>query len=124
MKKTIVITLLAILFVSFLGATIIYNHNNIDIYEIESKDETLFNNKDIHKVDMQLVEKTCSFCKGTGYNLFPESGPRYTTERPLMKRGEKCDAYPYCSERVYSHYHKRCPSCNGKGKTKHWEYVY
>lgn len=124
MKKTIIITLLTVFVVSFLGAAIIYNHKTIDIYEIKANEGKAFNKTNIHNVDMQLVEETCSFCKGTGYNLFPESGPRYTTERPLMKRGEKCDAYPYCSERVYSHYHKRCPSCSGKGKTKRWKYVY
>ena len=66
----------------------------------------------------QEVYEECSFCKGTGYNLFPEYGPQYSTEKPLMRAGERCDAYPYCSERVYSHYHKRCPSCGGKGKVK------
>lgn len=59
----------------------------------------------------QLEEVTCSFCKGTGVNPGIETVPSYGTD---CEMSVSCQ---YCSNPT-PHYHKKCPSCNGRGTVK------
>ena len=53
--------------------------------------------------------KTCSLCRGTGYNPGKERPPFYSySEDPMTGH---CDI---CGD-MSNHYHNPCPSCNGKG---------
>lgn len=55
------------------------------------------------------VEETCSFCHGSGDSPVKEYAPNYTGEQPAQKYCSVCKAY------ADPHYHKKCPSCGGKG---------
>lgn len=55
---------------------------------------------------------TCSYCHGTGYDPYPSYAPTFGYERVI--KDERCDI---CGK-FESHYHKKCPSCGGKGYTK------
>lgn len=59
----------------------------------------------------QLEEVTCSFCKGTGVNPGIETVPTY---------GNDCEMSVHCQycSNPKPHYHKKCPSCNGRGTVK------
>lgn len=51
----------------------------------------------------------CSFCHGTGKNPGKTYPPSFGLERTYDN--PPCDI---CGDRD-NHYHKKCPSCNGKG---------
>ncbi len=52
----------------------------------------------------------CSLCNGTGYNPAKERPPFYSYDTETYDH-EPCEI---CGDRS-SHYHKKCPKCNGKG---------
>ena len=52
----------------------------------------------------------CSLCNGTGYNPVKERPPFYSYDTETYDH-EPCEI---CGDRS-SHYHKKCPKCNGKG---------
>ncbi|MGN0228852.1 MAG: tetratricopeptide repeat protein [Muribaculaceae bacterium] len=62
----------------------------------------------------QKVARTCTLCNGTGKYL-----PEYSSQYRVAGGGEPvkywCDI---CKKYDYSHYHKTCPSCGGKGVVK------
>jgi|GEM_PF-3415005 len=51
---------------------------------------------------------TCSYCKGSKYDPAPTYGPSFGLER---SSNETCNI---CFK-PKDHYHKKCPSCNGRG---------
>ena len=57
----------------------------------------------------QMEKVPCSYCDGSGYNPAKEYPPSFGHGRQIKEsRCEICGSYDV-------HYHKRCPSCNGKG---------
>lgn len=57
------------------------------------------------------VQEPCSFCNGTGDSPIREYAPDYTGGHMEQKYCPICKAY------ADPHYHKKCPSCGGKGYT-------
>lgn len=58
---------------------------------------------------LHKVSEKCSFCHGTGKNPGKEYPPSFGLEKTYDK--PPCEI---CGDRD-NHYHKKCPSCNGKG---------
>lgn len=92
----------------------IYTGGQSVIFKIQAANNNMYapnNNYNQYNNQNQqtTTKRTCGLCNGTGFNPGKEYPPSFGTGRALSSTPCKI-----CND-PYSHWHKKCPGCNGKG---------